>query len=195
MTTSTADVAYDADADSADVDNIDDLLPNYPPEPTVPNADLEDTDSGDEAAPVARTAKAATGIDRALVRRTAAKASELLTAGDSKLKVLAHLLGANADPIDLTVAVITAPRNSTRAASDLFEVADADPMEAGLVVATLPKERSKALWALLLALNEVKGVLPVNDIKAALAIAKAAKKLSPAAVELLQAAVALGKRS
>lgn len=193
MTTLTADVAPDVDADV----DIEDLLPNYPSEPAVPNADLEDDDVeiGDDPAPVARAAKVATGIDRALVRRTAAKASELFDATDGQLKVLAHLLGANADPIDLTVAVITAPRNSTRAAADLFEVADADPMEAGLVVATLPKERSKALWSLLVALGEVKGTPPASDIKAALAIAKAAKKLSPAAAELLRSAVALGKRS
>lgn len=193
MTTLTADVAPDVDADV----DIDDLLPNYPSEPAVPNADLEDIDveTGDDPAPVARAAKVATGIDRALVRRTAAKASELFAATDGQLKVLAHLLGANADPIDLTVAVITAPRNSTRAAADLFEVADADPMEAGLVVATLPKDRSKALWSLLVALGELKGTPPASDIKAALAIAKAAKKLSPAAAELLRSAVALGKRS
>ena len=186
MTTSFADADPDSDV------NIDDLLPANPAD----HAEGPDVDeAGEDRTPAARTAKAAATVDRALVRRTAAKASELLSADDGALKVLGHLLGASADPIDLTVAVITAPRNSTRTATDLFEVADADPMEAALVVAILPKERSKALWNLLVALGELKGTPPANDMKSALAMGKAAQKLSPAAADVVRAAVALAKRS
>ena len=208
---SAADLDHDLDDRVGEDDDIEALLPATPDyEPATespvsqdagdnhndddqPPADSAANAGGDRSAGKASTKTA--GPDRALIRRAALKAHELLQAPDSQIKLLAHLLGSTADPIELTVAVLAAPRTATRAATDLFEIAETEPMEAVLAVAVLPKDRFKALWSLLVALDEIKGAAPANDTKASLQLAKVAIKLTPSAATLLKAAVALAKRS
>lgn len=152
----------------------------------------EGGDEGTSKSSKAKTSRKRTGPDRALIRRVATKSVELAEADRDDVALLATLLGAGTEQVDLTVAVMTAPRGATSALSDVKDLAGADGAERAVLAMTMGKPRMKALWAVLEHLDAVNGSLPASDAKAALALAEV--ELGEAALARLDRVADLAKR-
>lgn len=159
---------------------------------TGPDTD-QDTVNGSSSA----KAKAARP-SKSAYRRTAAKAVEVHTAGDSVRGLAAAVLGGSADTAELTAAIMTAPRGAGAALESIQEIAEViseDPMEAALMAVELGRE-IKPAWALMHALEAVGSPAPpAADAKAARQLVKAIGALSDDQVLDLAAAAELIKRS
>src|SRR5699024_5118641 len=68
-------------------------------------------------------------VDKGLIRRSAAKAIELVEADAKDVKLLASLLSSSTDPVSLAVAVMTFTRGDTSALSDVRALADSSQAE------------------------------------------------------------------
>lgn len=161
-------------------------------EPDTDDESDSDTDTGK-----ARTAKPASS--KGAYRRVAAKALEVWEANDSTRVLAAALTGSSEDVADLTAAIMTAPRGSAAALTDLEEVLEAlesAPWEAGVIASALDRSRLKAVWAVLHALEAVDTAAPpARADKASLGVVRAANNLRPEQKAELGTAAALLKRS
>lgn len=154
-----------------------------------------DTESGNgSSAAKAKTARPS----KSAYRRTAAKAVEVHTAGDSVRALAAAVLGGSADTADLTAAIMTAQRGAGAALESIQKIAEViteDPMEAALQAVELGRE-IKPAWALMHTLEAVGSPAPpAADAKAARQLVKAIGDLSDDQVLDLAAAAELIKRS
>lgn len=132
---------------------------------------------------------------KAVVKRIVAKVAEVTDAPEETRRVAAALLGCSTDVSELSVAILTAPRAALGPVHDLTAIGESDPMEAGVVAATMGKDRIKAVWSLLVALDVAKGTPPASIAKAAIALAKTVFALDEIVKCELEAAIALVKKS
>ncbi|KQP63009.1 hypothetical protein [Nocardioides sp. Leaf285] len=163
-----------ADFDHAPVEDnlagIDDLgeidldAPIHPDEPEDPTAtDTEALGKSAQARP----------NNRALIRRVANKAQEILDTDTVVRSMTAGMLGVTDNVGDLTLAIMTADRTCAQPIDDLYRIAEADSFEAATVTGALGRERMKAVWALLDAFDAApSATVPASNPKAALALAK-----------------------
>lgn len=137
--------------------------------------------------------------NRAVIRKTAAKAIEVNAAPESTRVLAGTLLGCSSDPVDLATAIMTAPRASGTAVADLDEISVAikdAPWEAGVIATALERGRQKDVWALLHTLDAVGTPTPPQAVaKAGLALVKAIASLSDESKRDLADAGELIKRS
>ena len=166
------------------------------PEEDTAESDAEaESDSGNGAA--ATKAKAVRPA-KSVYRRTAAKAVDVHTAGDSVRALAAAVLGGSAETAELTAAIMTAPRGAGAALESIQKIAEvitSDPMEAALMAVELGRE-IKPAWALMHTLEAVGSPAPpAADAKAARQLVKAIGDLSDDQVLDLVAAAELIKRS
>lgn len=177
----------------------------YPAPAAAPEPENDDLD-GDEADEAegadsgtgkVRTAKPASS--KGAYRRVAAKALEVWEANDSTRVLAAALTGSTEDVADLTAAIMTAPRGSAGALTDLEEVLEAlesAPWEAGVIASALDRSRLKSVWAVLYALEAVDTATPpARADKASLGVVRAANSLRPEQKAELSTAAVLLKRS
>ena len=87
--------------------------------------------------------------ERTLIRRTAAKYTELLGRPAADLELLAAILGTTASVPDLTVMAMTATVKDFQIAADTLAIMDADVVEAAVEAAALGRPRVKGIWSLL----------------------------------------------
>lgn len=129
----------------------------------------------------AQSADRSARAERALIRKTLATAQTVRTISDRTRRLLAGVLGSKAGDLStITYDLMVADSAKFAAISQLLEVASMDAMEAGVTAAAANRNDLKAMWALLEALGAVEGAMPAVDVKAALAVAKAAVELEPA---------------
>lgn len=175
------------DGDGADLDQIEDL------------GDDEGDDDGETTAAAAGTAGAArrTGPNKASVRRVGAKLLQLQGADADDLAVLASLYGVEADPLEVTVAVMTTDRSALTAVKDLTDIDEADgPFEAMVVAQEKGRARMKGVHALLVALGAASSSsLNGNDAKASMAVAKDVTALPDSAKKSLSRVLDLARRT
>lgn len=178
-----------ADLGAAFEDNVDDGNDD-----DTADDDEPETHETSPASGSAKTAKRA-GPDRALIRRVATKVIDVLNAPVDQRETLVSLLGAtSSEPVDLTLAIMTAGRTAMAPVNDLLTVADTDPFEVGIVVMSMEKPRMKAMWALATQLGVIDGTIPAVDAKAAMALAKASRDLTGDHRATLDAVVTLARR-
>lgn len=136
----------------------------------VDDADDEPTPGTDGQAAAPRRA----GPSKAAVRRVGAKLLQLQGADDEDVLVLASLYGVDADPLEVTVAVMTTDRSALSAVRDLNDIAEAeDPFEAMQRALEKGRHRMKAVHGLLAALSAATvQSLNGNDAKAGAALAR-----------------------
>lgn len=189
-----------APADASSLDELDGLngLSNSADE----DLDLGDDSAEDDAAESgngAAKAKNQAKSNRALFRRVAAKALEVQSASDDTRALAASLLGSSDDVVDLTAAIMTAPRSATAALTDIEELSAAlidAPWEAGITATSMGRPRLRAVWSLLHTLGTVgTPAAPASDAKAANAVLKALNGLGADSKTELTAAGDLLKRS
>lgn len=173
---------------------------NTAPEPGTDELDADESDEADGAEAGAGKARAAKpASSKGAYRRVAAKALEVAGAADATRVLAAALTGSTEDIAELTAAIMTAPRGSAAALTDLEEVLDAlesRPWEAGVIASALERGRLKAVWAVLFALEAVDtATLPARADKASLGVVTAAHSLSAAQKAELGTAAVLLKRS
>lgn len=175
------------DGDGADLDQIEDL------------GDDEGDDDGETTAAAAGTPGAArrTGPNKASVRRVGAKLLQLQDADTDDLAVLASLYGVEADPLEVTVAVMTTDRSALTAVKDLTDIAEADgPFQAMVVAQEKGRARMKGVHALLVALDAASAAsLNGNDAKAGAALAQDVVGLPASAKESLSRVLDLARRT
>lgn len=160
----------------------------------------EDAGSAEESATSGDSkARNQAKANRAVIRKTAAKAIEVNDAPESTRVLAATLLGCSSDPVDLATAIMTAPRASGTAVADLDEISVAikdAPWEAGVIATALERGRQKDVWALLHTLDAVGTPAPPQAVaKAGLALVKAIASLSDESKRDLADAGELIKRS
>ncbi|QOD05914.1 hypothetical protein [Pseudarthrobacter sp. BIM B-2242] len=160
----------------------------------------EDAGSAEENAATGESkARNQAKANRAVIRKTAAKAIEVNAAPESTRVLAATLLGCSADPVDLATAIMSAPRASGTAVADLDEISVAikdAPWEAGVTATALERGRQKDVWALLHTLDAVGTPTPPQAVaKAGLALVKAIASLSDESKRDLADAGELIKRS
>jgi len=109
--------------------------------------------------------------DKGLIRRSAAKAIELVEADSKDVELLALLLSASTDPVSLAVAVMTSARGDTSALSDVRALADSSQAERAVTVMTMSKAKMRGIWQVLSHVGALPGRPPASDSKAALAVA------------------------
>lgn len=175
--------------DSEEVDTeLDDLLDGV---------DDDGTGDGEHPGAAGVVAHPRTVSNRALIRRVASKAAELVNAPKSRRETLASMLGAGSDLGDLTFAVMTADRGALAPATDLTAIAEAEPFSAGVVAGALGRPRMRAVWALLGTLHVTlpSVSIPPSDAKAAIALAQACHTLASPARDELAKVVALARKS
>lgn len=107
------------------------------------------------------------GVTPREVRRIAAKHAELLEAETSDVDAIAELLGVSPDPLDLTVAIMTAHRSRFAPLVDLQELAEMDPMTRAINVMGGGRRRIRSVWDLLVIFKVLSGDAPSNDMQAA----------------------------
>ena len=113
-------------------------------------------------------------VDKGLIRRSAAKAIELVEADAKDVKLLASLLSSSTDPVSLAVAVMTSTRGDTSALSDVRALADSSQAERAVTVMTMSKAKMRGIWQVLAHVGALPGRPPASDSKAALAVADVA---------------------
>jgi hypothetical protein len=142
-----------------------------------------------------KSKKAAGAIDKALVRRIAAKYEELGAANPEHLELLSTALSVPNTTIELTVAVITGGRLGLVALTDTLDLhQNKDPYDGVLAGISLGRARIKGVWSVLAEIGAVSGGIPNADVKAGGAIARAAADLDSVNVEEIAAVLALAKR-
>lgn len=120
-----------------------------------------------------RPASRSRGAERGLVRRVATKSVDLAAAAPRERELLASLLGSGTEIVELTVAVMTAPRGALSVLGDVKDLAEAGEAERAVLALTMGKPRMKTLWSVLADLGVVSGGIPASDAKAALALSRA----------------------
>ncbi|WP_251153782.1 hypothetical protein [Cellulosimicrobium sp. Marseille-Q4280] len=168
--------------------------------------DLGDGDEGDEgdddgeqettAAGTTGTARR-TGPNKAGVRRIGSKLLQLQGADADDLAVLASLYGVEADPLEVTVAVMTTDRSALTAVKDLTDIAEADgPFQAMVVAQEKGRARMKGVHSLLVALDAASAAsLNGNDAKAGAALAQDVVGLADEAKSSLSRVLDLARRT
>ena len=184
-------------ADASAIDGLDDADTSTDEELEL-SEDSADDDAA-EAGTGAAKAKNQAKSNRALFRRVAAKALEVQSASDDTRALAASLLGSSDDVVDLTAAIMTAPRSATAALTDIEELSAAlidAPWEAGITATSMGRPRLRAVWSLLHTLGAVgTPAAPASDAKAANAVLKALNGLGADSKTELTAAGDLLKRS
>ena len=164
----------------------------------------DDQDYDDEGDDVAEEAAGAqpgtvrrTGPNKAAVRRVGTKLVQLQDADADDLAVLASLYGVEADPLEVTVAVMTTDRSALTAVKDLTDIAEADDAFDAMVVAQAKgRARMKGVHSLLVALGGAKSAsLNGNDAKAGAALAKDVTRLDDSAKQSLDRVLELARRT
>lgn len=156
-------------------------------EPTV--------DETDEAETAAGPAKAKSN-NKALIRRVALKAQELLDAPTAHIAVAAHLMGSSTELPELTTAIMTASRASLNPLNDVKELTEVSPLEAGISVVAMGRPRIRGLWNLLASAGVVsRNSLPPADAKAAMAIVTALTELDDSTRDTFDGAAKLLRKS
>lgn len=105
-------------------------------------------------------------LDKASVRRVAAKVLEVEKAGNRTLAVVASLLGSANDTVELTVAIMSADRAATQPIKDIratFEEAKEDQIMAVLGLNAASAAQIKAMWSTMTSLNGSTRSLPSNE--------------------------------
>lgn len=171
------DVDPDADLDSAEDDAAEDTV---------------DGGTGSKT-------KAAAKPSRTLFRRVANKTLEVQSASDTVRALAASLLGSSEDVVELTTAIMSAPRLTGSPLGDIDTISEAckeDPFEAAITAGALGRPRLKGVWSLLHTIGSVgTPTAPPADAKAALAVVKAVNKLTESQQQDLATAGELLKRS
>lgn len=140
--------------------------------------------------------KAKPSNNKALIRRVALKAQELLDAPTKHIAVAAHLLGSSVELPDLTTAIMTAPRSALNPLLDVKELGTMSPLEAGINVVAMGRPRIRGVWGLLASAGVVsKASLPAADAKAAMAIVTAVDGLNDDALATFEGAAQLLRKS
>lgn len=165
------------------------------------------TDDGDEtpeandtpAGPSTKSAPAqrATGggLNRAAIRRVAAKAEEVATTDERIIAVAASVLGTGTGLAEVTTAIMAAPRSITAPVNDLNMIATSDQMEAAINATALGRDRIKGVWNLLGALSGSTTPMPAANTKAALAVTRVVFDLDDIAKAEVDAVAALLKKN
>lgn len=130
---------------------------------------------------------------RSLIRRVASRAEALADAPADHRNLLAELLNCRPEIAALTAAAMLSSRSDFAPVSTITSISDADPLEAGVLAADLDRADVKACWSLLETLGAVDEKLPGNEMKAALALAKAVTSLDPDTIRTLDDVVSLGR--
>lgn len=114
---------------------------------------------------------AALTAHKAVIRKTANKAQEILDADPADVALLRAVLGVAEGIADLTTAVMTASKADVQVIADAISIMDADPYEAGVVAATLDS-RLRTVWRFFAELGVVASEMPASEVKAAIALAR-----------------------
>lgn len=137
--------------------------------------DEPDTDTGGDPSRRARATARRRSADKNLIRRAAVKVLELTNADPDDRRLLAAVLGVDDDPVQLTVAVLSADRNALTGIQEILDLADTNPIERGVVLMSLGRPKMRAIWQMYtdLGVDGIDGNIPGVDAKAAMALAKA----------------------
>lgn len=156
--------------------------------------DQDDSESGESKG---ATTGPASGSNRALIRRVAAKAAEVAEADQQTLGVAVSLLGCGTGLADVTTAIMTAPRAVTAPFADLLSIAEASGAEQGIIAMTMGRPRLRAIWSLLddLGIPGFHSSIPPSDAKAALAVAAGANTVGEETRRSIEAVKALLRKS
>lgn len=134
------------------------------------------------------------GVDKALVRRVAAKAIALTDADPMARALAAQVVGTPDEVVDLTVAIMTGDRSSQQVLADFKSLVDVSDVEAAIAFMGMPKPRAKAVWALLNSLGVAPKAMPGGDAKAAMSVVAALGKVGADQAELIESAADLLKK-
>lgn len=116
---------------------------------------------------------ARSGISRAAIRRILTKGEQVRKADKATTEAAAAVLSTSTDTIDLTTAIMTADRATSRVFADYTKIAEADPFEAAVVAIDLGLPRLRAVHSLLAALGSTSAAtLPASEAKAGMALAR-----------------------
>ena len=162
-------------------------------------ADEDDTDDTDDtvahdavARPVKETRRA---LDKATVRRITVKTTDLAAAPTHLRALLAVAFGVPDTVADLTVAVFTGNRDGLLSLTDTLALSEpADPIDTMISAIALGRVRMKGVWSVLSNFGLLSGPVPVVEVKAGGAIAKAAGSVPQANLDEISAVVALAKK-
>lgn len=134
-------------------------------------------------------------VRRATVKETIAKTLQVAAVQDQQRAVAAAILGCAPQVDVLTEQIMLARKGSTRAVTDLLEVADAaDPLEAGIAASILAEDKARlgAAWALAQSLGVLStSSAPGTGAKAAAQFGRAALALDTGARQALESTMDL----
>lgn len=139
------------------------------------------------------TRRKRSGADRGLIRRVAGKTIDLSRAPAEDVQLLSDLLGCKPEPVNLTVAVMSASRADVAVLSEIKDLAASTSAERAVAVLTMGRPRMRTLWQVLAALGALGVSMPTSDPKAAMAIAEA--DLSDALVARVESVAALSRKN
>lgn len=126
-----------------------------------------------------KTKRASSKITASSASRVIERYKQLAGAPESERALLASALGCSADPEPLTIAVLTATKNSLEGVLALREIAAASTFQSTIVVLALEKPVARRVWRLLHSLGALDSpTLPSRDVTYAPLIAEAAATLS-----------------
>lgn len=167
---------------------------------TFPNATETPVEAiiEDEAADHSRTKGSAKSLNKVAVRRIAAKVLEVEAAAPRAVAAVAGLLGAKPNPVDLTVAIMTADRAVTQPLKDIqatYDAAIEDQIGAVLALNAVSRNQLKAMWTTMAAVNGTTTQMPANERQALTSLFGQITNLSTEQEQLLEAASTLLRRS
>lgn len=160
------------------VDVVDETTENHDAD-TTENADTdtagveaeEEAERENAKEKKARQERARKTAERTLIRRTANKMENLQAATDSELSLIASILGVHANPVDVTVGIMTSERSDFAVLDDVLAIADA-PAELRAVEIISLEDKLKDVWNVYAHFDVVPGRAPNDPLTAAKKLVK-----------------------
>lgn len=158
--------------------------------------DVEEASGEDQGPASSASPKARNGASRAHTRRVAAKVIALIEAPSDAVDLLGSLLGVEASPVELAVAIMHADRSALGVIKDIKDIAASDPFETAILTVQRGRDRMRAMNTVLQAVGASDtATLHASDMKAALSVARSIGLLQAEHVARLDAVVELARKT